>query len=316
LSENISEFSELFLAINSYIFMTNSTTQLNIIIGSPVSNSLSPQLHSKLYSKFNIPEKYSFIAADIMPKDLCNLMQSFKILPINSLSVTIPHKVEVIEYLDDVDSTAMLIGAVNTVVKTKNILKGYNTDWMGVIMPLAQYYGINVSYQIAASDKKSKPPKFLHGKTVAILGAGGVARAAAFAVLMAGANLLIFNRSLDKAEKLAEEMKVEFGSQDIHFFGNKYISKVNFADIVINCTSVGSNSEEILDGIAIRKEQIIFDLIYKPKYTSLIKLAQKVGCDVIFGEDMFLYQALYQFELQTGIQATIKDIQEVYRDLV
>jgi shikimate dehydrogenase len=296
--------------------MTNINTKLNMIIGSPISHTLSPALHSALYSRFGLSDKFVFLAADVGGNQLCTLMQSFKILPISSLSVMIPNKVEIIEYLDDVDSTAMTIGAVNTVVKVKNVLRGYNTDWMGVIMPLAEHYGIKADYKIKAVDKKLKSPKFLEGKTVAILGAGGMARAAAFAVLLAGANLLVFNITVDKAEEIANDMKEIFESQDIHYFGEKFVGKTNYADIIINCTSVGLNSDEVLDGVELRKEQVVFDLVYKPKYTALINQAMEKGCEVIFGEDMFLYQALYQFELQTGEAITIEDIREIYKGLV
>ncbi len=288
--------------------MTTTSTQLNLIIGNPIAHSQSPSIHSQLYSKFNLDSKFVFLASNIKSTELGQLMQSIKVLPINSLSVAIPHKVEIIEYLDDVDSIAMQIGAVNTVVTIGKILKGYNTDWLGVLMPLAIEMGIKIDPKLT---NLPKIPKFLKEHTVAIIGSGGVARAAAYAVLCSGADVLIFNKTVDKAERLAQDMLEIFPNQNIHFFGHKYIGKTNYADIIINCTSTGLDIEEKVEGIEFRSEQLLFDLVYKPKYTELVKQAQDKGCRIILGEEMFLWQTLYQFQLQTGIKIDIQDVRGI-----
>jgi shikimate dehydrogenase len=287
--------------------MTSTSTKLNLIFGHPVAHSLSPKLHSSIYESIGIADKYTFLASDVHPDDLDKAMCAMKILGINGLAVTIPHKVAIIDYLDDVDSTAMAIGAVNTVVNKNGILHGYNTDWLGTLIPLANYFGVTIK-------NLHHIPRFLEGKKVALIGAGGASRAMAFAVLSAGAELFIFNRTKETAQILAEDLKEVMPLAMIQVFDNKLINSVYACDIVINSTSLGMTphaEETPVPKQWLHSGQICFDAVYKPFETRFIREAKEQGCETILGLEMFLYQAVYQFEYHTGHKPDIAKMREI-----
>jgi len=192
--------------------------------------------------------------------------------------VTIPHKVEVMKYVDEIDETAKQIGAVNTVINDNGKLVGYNTDYYGAVEALKE---------------KTK----LKNKKVLVVGAGGGARAVVYGIKKENASITIINRTTEKAKVLAKEFNVEYG--DIKNIKN--LIKDN--EIIINTTSVGmapNTNESIIKGEDLIKGKIVMDIIYKPSETKLIKLAKKAGCSVITGDRMLIYQAIGQFKLWTG----------------
>lgn len=287
--------------------MTNTNTKLNLIFGHPVAHSLSPKLHSQIYEQIGVADQFVFLASDIDPDHLDTAMASIKVLGINGLAVTIPHKVAIIDYLDDVDSTAMAIGAVNTVVNRDGILYGYNTDWLGTLIPLANHYGVQIK-------NLQHIPRFLEGKKVALIGAGGASRAMAFAVLMAGAELYIFNRTKETATILAQDLREVMALAKIQVFDDKLINGVYACDIVINSTSLGMSPNQHQTPVPkqwLHKDQVCFDAVYKPFETLFIQEAKAQGCEVILGLEMFLYQAVYQFEYHTGHKPDIAKMREI-----
>lgn len=249
-------------------------------IGYPIKSSRSPLMHNAGYKKLGIDNEFLFLRAEVRLKDLQMAIDGVKALRIRGVSVTMPHKQEVMKYLDQIDKETKKIGAVNTIVNNDGVLTGYNTDWIGAITAL---------------EKKTK----LKGKNVAVIGAGGAARAIVYGLTKKGALVKIFNRSLDKAKKLAQEFGCKYGDPGS-------LGEVSEMNIIINATSVGMNENESpIDKKFLNKNQIVFDVVYSPKETRLIKDAKSKGARVIYGYEMLLYQGVAQFELYTGMKAPV-----------
>jgi shikimate dehydrogenase len=263
-------------------------TKICMVIGDPIIHSLSPQMHNSGYKALGIDNEYVYVGCNIKLSDIPNFINGVRAMNIRGVSCTIPHKIEIMKYLDKVDTTAKKIGAVNTVVNENGILKGTNTDWIGVVKPLEKL-------------------TTLKGKTVALLGAGGAARAVAYGVTKRGAKLLIFNRTVEKAQTLAKE----FGGKIYRLDELKNITQ---ADIIINTTSVGlapKVNETPLPKKFITSKHIVFDAVYVPFETRLLKDAKENGAQIIHGTEMLLYQGMAQFKLFTGYKAPEEEIRKV-----
>ncbi len=253
-------------------------TKICMAIGDPIEHSLSPQMHNAGFEAAGID--YIFVASRIKVSELADFIKGIKVMGIKGISCTIPHKIEVMQYLDEVDDVAKKIGAVNTIVNTNGALKGYNTDWLGIVTPLEKITS-------------------LENKTVALLGAGGAARAAAYAVTSKGAKLTIYNRTLETAKELVDE----FGGEA---FPLEKLGEVKQADIIINTTSVGMHPTENQTPLPkefITDKHIVLDAVYVPYETRFLKEAKEQGATIIHGTEMLLHQGLAQFKLYTGIDA-------------
>lgn len=267
-------------------------TKICIIIGDPVEHSLSPKMHNAAYKTLKIDDQFVFIAAKVKVEDVGKVADAVRVMGIRGLTCTVPHKIEILKYLDEIDPIAKKIGAVNTVVNEDGKLIGYNTDWMGTAIPLMRAMNEDLKVQ-------NFEAPFLKGKKVALIGAGGAARAMAYAVVEKGGDLKIFNRTIENAQKLASELEAKAGSLD-------EIAEVENYDILINSTTLGMgelvNETPVADKY-LRKGQIVFDAVYNPLKTRLISEAAKKGASVINGLEMLLYQGMAQFELYTGQSA-------------
>lgn len=263
-----------------------ANTKIYMVIGDPVEHSLSPLIHNAGYENLGIDDKFVFIACLVTSGVLPDFIKGMKAMQIQGVAVKTPHKIEIIQYLDEIDETAKKIGAVNTVVNNNSSLKGYNTDWLGVVTPLEKITS-------------------LKNKNVALIGAGGVARAAAYGLWKKGANLTIFNRTFDKAKDLADE----FGGKALSIEEFDEIKKM---DIIINATSIGLPPYENDLPLAtefISKEQIIYDLVYSLHgSTRFINEAREKGAKVLSGIDMLLSQGYAQFKLFTNHEAPEDDM--------
>ncbi|HAA55174.1 MAG TPA: shikimate dehydrogenase [Myxococcales bacterium] len=263
----------------------NATTKLCMIVGSPVSHSLSPVMHNTAYRALGIEDKYVYLASEVAKGDLERVVAGVRSMGIRGLTCTIPHKQDILPFLDDIEPMAQRLGAVNTVVQSEDgQLTGYNTDWLGIIRPLLRT--LNASQDDDAA---------LAGNNIAILGAGGTARAAAWGVQSLGGTPSLFNRTLEKAEQLAQEVGCAAYSLQAH-------DMIHDADIIINTTSVGMppmHDASPLPSDCLRPTQIIMDAIYTPFETVLLRQAKDKGARLIRGAQMFLEQGVEQFSLYT-----------------
>ena len=266
-------------------------TKLCIIIGDPIEHSLSPSMHNAAYEALELDDQFVFTAAHVHVEQVKEVVAAVRVMGIRGLTCTIPHKIEVLQYLDEIDPIARRIGAVNTVVNDKGILKGYNTDWLGTVTPLEQIVP-------------------LKNKKVVLIGAGGAARAMAYGVVSKGANLTIYNRTKEKAEELAKGIgpTVEICDKAV------LVEKINESDIIINATNVGMGEyadQTPVPKEAIQKHHIVFDAVYSPYETRLLREAKEQGAAVIHGTEMLLQQGTAQFELYTGHTAPVEVMEKV-----
>lgn len=277
--------------------MITSETQLCGLIGHPVRHSLSPIMHNAAFQEVGIGNLYCYLAFDVLENDLKQVITALKSLNIRGLNVTIPHKRSVMEYLDLIDTTAQNIGAVNTIVNNQGFLRGYNTDLLGVTNALknAEFNPTN--------------------KKIIILGAGGAARAAAFSIAKKAAELVIINRSIEKAKDLCNDL-VENLIVETHYkeLSDKTLrEEMKNTDLLVNCTSVGmwpNINQSLLKQEDIPETITVFDTVYNPLETQLLKDAKKAGAKTISGVEMFVYQGAYAFELWTGTKAPIQRMKE------
>lgn len=255
--------------------------------------SLSPEMHNNGYEALGISDKFEYIRLSVKPDELKEQMAKIKDSKSNfrGISVGVPHKQAVIQYLDEIDDAAQAIGAVNTIVvdREKNgivKLKGTNTDWLG--------------FTTALKEKV----KNIKGKKFAVVGAGGTARATLFALKKQDpdAHITIYNRTPENAQRLAEQFGCKaFGLANLH-----EISKV---DVIVHATNQGMHGEEpIIPPQYLRPGQVVVEWDYSKEIaeTRLEQEAKKRGAIVIEGRKILLGQAVGQFELFTGYKAPVE----------
>ncbi len=255
------------------------------IIGSPVGHSRSPLMHNTalaalgrdaVYLPFEVDEVSEFV------RDFARPATRKIDWRLRGLSVTIPHKVAIMPHLDVIDPTARRIGAVNTVVIEGDELRGYNTDVIGAMKPLDEL--------LVVRDAR-----------VAVLGAGGAARAVCYGLSERGAQVTIYARDLTKAQRLADEFKARAARME-RFDGG--------AEIVINCTPLGMQGHHVEDSPVkaeqLRGVKLVYDLVYNPIETALLKEARAAGCQTLGGLAMLVAQAAEQFHLWTGEEAPVE----------
>ncbi len=254
-------------------------------VADPIEHSLSPQMHNCGYKVLGIENNFIFLRRLVKSEDLKKFIDGVRKNPnFRGASISIPHKIEIMKYLDEIDKVAKVIGAVNTIVKKGKKLKGYNTDYLGILHPLKRRLN-------------------LKGKTAAVLGAGGAARAAVYVLVTQGAKVNIFNRSLEKAQNLANNFNCKFDSL-------VNINKIPEFDIVINTTKVGLSPADpsLLPKNLIRPNQIIFDVVYSKTHpqTKLIKMAKERKAKIISGVEMLAFQGVEQFKLFTNKSISVE----------
>ena len=262
------------------------STNIVGLIGHPVEHSFSPLMHNAAFEKLDMD--YAYVAFDVNQNNLENAIKGAEALNIKGFNVTIPHKIEVMKYLDEIDEIAQLIGAVNT-IDFKN-LKGYNTDGIGAVRAIEEVASIK-------------------NKNVLIAGAGGASRAISFYIAKYGAdNLKILNRNVEKAQKLACDVS---NSGLIDNVSSDSISNMDLSDvdILINTTPVGMHPNiddvPIAQACDMHEDLVVFDAVYNPNETGLLKEAIKADAKPVYGIKMLLYQGAESFEIWTGKKAPI-----------
>lgn len=255
------------------------------IIGDPVHYSLSPAMQNAAFKSAGL--NCTYIAFRVPKGELEESIFSLRSTNFAGFNVTIPHKVEVIKYLDDLDSTAKKANAVNTVHNSKEIFKGYNTDVYGFIEPLHKR---NVVF---------------NGMTILLLGAGGAAHAviAALSDEQGISKIRIANRSQKKAQELAE-IGFTLGLKCEGVMMDNIKGLAIRSHLIVNTIPIGMNNEEsIIDYEHISKDSIVYDIIYKPITTPLLENAKYAEAQIVYGYEMLLEQGAKAFEIWTGISA-------------
>ena len=261
------------------IDQVDAATKVFGVAGDPIEHSLSPAIMNAALRRENVNGVFLALHA----RSLKDLLACVKDIPIQGLAITMPHKQAILSHLDNTDPFTAKIGACNTIVRSADgKLYGFNTDTSGVVRPLEQ--------RMTLQDTK-----------ILVLGAGGAARAAVFGLKERGAQVSVLNRSLAAAPKLARQARARTVKRPD-------LKKMEF-DVIINATPVGMgnakesplNAEEI-------KAKYVFDMVYDPSETRLLKLAKERGCEVIAGSEMFVHQAARQFEIWTGKPAPREDM--------
>jgi len=251
-----------------------SDMQIFGIFGNPVKHSLSPLMHEAALAKMKINGRY----LPFCIHDLTSAISGIRGMGIRGVSVTIPFKVTTMAHLDEVDTDAKEIGAVNTIVNHHGTLRGFNTDWVGLVQAIKDVVDIR-------------------GKVFAIVGAGGAARAAAFGIRKEGGVPVVVNRNVERGQYLARELGCSF-------YPLKEIINVR-ADCLINTTPVGmmpNINETPVESAVLANYRWVMDLIYNPLRTKLLKDAEDAGCITIPGLGMFVHQGAEQIRLWTGLE--------------
>lgn len=268
------------------------STKVVGLIGEPVEHSFSPPMHNEAFKTLGLD--YVYVPFNVSPDNLKSAIEGANSLNIQGLNVTIPHKINVINYLKELDPIAELIGAVNT-IDFKN-LKGYNTDGIGCIRAIEEVTKIK-------------------DKNIVVAGAGGAARAIVFYLAKYGAEEVnILNRNLKKAENLANDLLASNLISNVNSSDISEISKfISDADILIDTTPIGMHpnvsDEPIVKAADIHEELVVNDIVYNPNETVLLKEAIKANAKVVYGIKMLLYQGAESFKIWTGREAPI-DVME------
>jgi shikimate dehydrogenase len=262
------------------------------IIGKPVRSSLSPAMHQAALRRLGLDARYQ--AFEISPAQVPDVLRALSPLGFWGINVTIPYKELVLPFLDEVDPEAAAIGAVNTVVVRGGRLVGHNTDAEGFRLAL------EVEGRTA-----------LRGARVLVVGAGGAARAVAYACLARGCDsLLLANRSAPRARSLGRAMKTRFPAADIAATataGRAWASRVAASSVVVNTTPLGGRPGDPLPipPEALRRGQTVMDIVYRPRRTPLLAAAAAAGARTVDGLQMLLHQGALAFALWTGREAPL-----------
>lgn len=255
------------------------------IVGDPIQHSISPGMQNAAFAAVGL--NCTYIAFRVPAGELKESIESLRSINVSGFNITVPHKVEVIKYLDELDTSAKKAAAVNTVNNIEGIFKGYNTDIDGFIEPLRRR---QVNFQ---------------GMRVLLLGAGGAARAvvAALAQERGIAKVIIANRDLQRAGELAK-IGSNLGLKCERLQLEKAQDVSAECDMIVNATTIGLNNESSpVDHEHIKKGSIVYDIIYRPIVTELIENAKYAQATVVYGYEMLIEQGARAFEIWTGLPA-------------
>ena len=275
--------------------MVDGRTAVTGLIGDPVAHTRSPQIHNFIAERLG--DDLIYVPFHVFPEGLEAAVRGAFELGITGMNVTVPHKQDVIKFLDSIDPVAEKIGAVNTLVRTEKGYRGYNTDYEGFKKELKSY-SVDVS-----------------GRDVIILGAGGVSRAVYYGLMQMGAaDIFIFNRSVDKAEK-------NFGSEkNVHIMRyDQYGELPTGKYVCVQCTSVGLSPDTgkcvVEDGPFYDLIDTGIDMIFSPKETVFMKNVRKHGGKAYNGLRMLMYQAVSAYELFLHKNVPEDFLEELYEEL-
>ena len=269
-------------------------TEVYGVIADPIGHSLSPVIHNACFGHFDMNRVY--VPLRISREELDQFMDDASELGIRGISVTIPHKETIIRKLDKVHGAVRSINAANTVVFKGEGSVGYNTDYHAAMQCIDLAMGIETTDQL------------LSGKTALVLGAGGVSKSIVFGLTRRGANVVIANRTKERAKQLA----VDFNCHTIPWERRHAVKP----DLIINATPIGMHpnvDETPYDKRYLGPGTVVFDTVYNPESTLLLKEAFQQNCKVVTGVEMFIRQAAYQFQLFTDQEPPMELMRETLK---
>lgn len=272
-------------------------TQLCAVIGNPIAHSLSPALHNAAFNELGL----DFVYVAFRVEDAKSALAGMRALNnFRGMSVTIPHKIEIMNYVDEIAEVDRSIGSINTVINENGRLIGLGTDGPGALKAL-----IDAGVE-------------LDGKNILMLGAGGAARAIAFTLsrntklgklLLMDVNESMLN-GLTADLKAGTVARIESGL----LTDSSLAQAMGDADVIINCTPIGMHPKEdssLVPAELFRTGQVVFDIVYTPLETKLLRDARSRGLKVVSGVEMFINQAVLQFERFTGVNAPVEVMRQV-----
>lgn len=259
--------------------MITGKTKVIGIFGSPIGHTLSPVIHNEAFRALKID--YCYVPFHVKKENLREAVQAIRALNLKGVNVTVPHKERVVEYLDELSEEVLKIGAANTILNSEGILKGFNTDVKGFITSIKEE-GVEIA-----------------GRKVLLIGAGGAARAVAYGVLKEAGKVYIFNRTVEKAKEIEKQFN-DIG--EIRALPELSERVTRDMEIVINATSLGMKRDDPypIDPYLLNSSHIYYDVVYPQ--TPLMREVKKKGCKVIGGLGMLVWQAVYAFEIWTGVR--------------
>ena len=277
--------------------MLTGHTRIVGIIGDPVEHSRSPQMHNAAFTKAGLD--YVYVPFHVRPDDLADAIAGFKAVNVVGINVTLPHKQTVIQYLTSISREAELIGAVNTLIFLSDGIHGDNTDAPGVLKALEENGNMSVPV----------------GEDVVVLGAGGSARAVVVALALAGvASITIANRTVERAISLAEEMQQKIGipMQGMGLSDARLPAAVRRSLLLINTATASMDpTQPLLVSVDwLQPNTIVYDIVYTPPVTPLMKAAAEHGCQTLGGIGMLVHQGAIAFEKWTGVTPCTETMRE------
>lgn len=269
----------------------NGSTELYGIIGYPARHTFSPAMHNAAFQSLGMNAVY--LAFEVKPQDLCSAMNCLKVLGARGLNITVPYKEKVLRYLDEIEKEAELIGAVNTVAFTDGKSKGFNTDGKGFIRSLQEEFGIS--------------PK---GRNFFIIGAGGASMAISFSLALSGAGrIVIVDEIADKAITLSKALSTRASCEAIALKKeNKAVKEMILnSEVLVNTSPCGmkASDQKVIDPDFIYKGLLVYDIIYNPRATMLLRDARNMGAVPANGMGMLLNQGVLAFTIWTGKKAPV-----------
>ena len=278
--------------------MKNYRAELTGVFGDPVDDNPTGVVEEAAFAAKDL--NYRYLTVKVLPEDLGKAMDSVRIFGMKGINLTMPHKIKVLPYLDELSPAAKIIGAVNTVIQKDGKLYGENTDGNGFVTAL------------------KNSGETLEGKKVTILGAGGAARAIAVECALNGAiHINIINRSAEKGEELASLIQSETDSSAQYLTWESSMKIPADTQILINATSIGFSpnvtDKPDIDYSTITNQMCVCDVIFNPAETIFLKTAAANGAKIVTGLGMLVQQAALNFTLWTGVEAPVDVMEEALK---
>ncbi len=274
------------------------------LIGNPVEHSISPSMFKYISKKKNIDYEHLKIKVD-KKEQLEDVLNTLKTRGVCGVNVTLPYKIDVVKYMNEIDNSAKAIKSVNTIKISQNGFIGYNTDGIAAIRSIE-----NILCKINEDTK------------ILIIGAGGAARPICYEAYKKTKNIIVMNRNREEAESMVECVSKDIPIYELSSYN--YIEQINKADIIINATPVGMLpnideeliTEDIFKRIENMSNKYFFDVIFNPYKTKFLINAEKYGAKICSGLYMMIYQILLAFEIWTGIKTDDIDVEDAKREML